>query len=363
MVKLTTCAGIIVLIAAAVKVRLSMLSQGLHVSPKDLSGREYLITGGTSGLGMWHARRLYEMNANVVIAARNLPKAEKIVQEMRAGIKSKGTIEVAPAPLDLASLDSVRKFAEAWISSGRKLHVLVNNAAELGPNAGEGGPLFTSDGFERCFQINYLSHFLLTELLLPVLKQNAPSRIVHVSAKAHEWADLKFDNDMQVKDKDVYEKRASGPMSNLMGSYADSKLLQIMHSAHLGRRLVGTGVATHSLHPAIVATNLMSTATKSGTKDFMKIVIEYLFLKGFGRLIGFTQSEDDAVNTQLHVSIADALAAPTTPRYYSPLSAPLENCGKAAEDCGVDEVSPTASDTDLQDRVYKESCRLAGIQP
>lgn len=333
----------------------------MRVTPQDLSGRVYLITGATSGLGLWHATRLVEMNASVVIAARNGSKAWSLAKKIRSAAAAQGaigTLEVAEAKLDLASLDSVRAFAKYWEESGRPLHVLVNNAAELGPVAGQNGPVITADGFERCFEINYLSHLLLTELLLPTLRKSAPARVVHVSAKAHEWGRVDLDGGLWVKNSTDYDSRSGPPMGNLMGTYADSKLMQIMYSQLLGRRLQGSGVASHSLHPAITETNL----AHSMHSDLLSKAFSFFFLKVAGRIIGMTHTEAEAVMTQLHVSIAPALGHPAAPRYFSPEAAPLEACGRAPEDCGVEAISDVASDEALQQKLWEASRRLVGLE-
>ena len=140
---------------------------------------------------------------------------------------------------DFASLDSVRSLAREFNERYDSLHVLVNNAgvARVMRSA-------TVDGFETTFQINYLSHFLLTNLLLGLLKRSAPSRIVNVSSVAHYGGYIDFDN-LQMKDG-----------YGVMRAYSQTKLALVLFTYELSRRLEGTGVTANVLHPGTVATNI-----------------------------------------------------------------------------------------------------------
>eukprot|EP01062_Namystynia_karyoxenos_P046897 TRINITY_DN35279_c0_g1_i1.p1 TRINITY_DN35279_c0_g1~~TRINITY_DN35279_c0_g1_i1.p1 ORF type:complete len:211 (+),score=70.00 TRINITY_DN35279_c0_g1_i1:572-1204(+) len=208
---------------------------------------------------------------------------------------------------------------------------------------------------ERCFQINYLSHFLLTELLLPSLEKGAAPRVVHVSAKGHLWGVLDFASDLQVRNSTEYDRRAGGVLGNLMGTYADSKLMQIMYSNRLGRQ---GAVSSHALHPAVAKTGIVSTRGRPLTmfEEWMQVVV----YKVLGPLLGFVLDQDKAVLTQLHVSVSPHLQG-AAPRYYSPEAAPLEDCGRAPEDCGTEETLPAAGDEALQEELYRASRRLAGL--
>jgi len=136
---------------------------------------------------------------------------------------------------DLSFLQSVRKLAADFISSHERLHLLVNNAGVL---FGKRTP--TPDGLETTFEVNYLSHFLLTNLLLDLLKKSAPSRIINVSSDSHFPGKINFDDLQQ-------EKRYSASKA-----YSQSKLAQILFTHELSRRLQGTGVTVNSVTPGTV---------------------------------------------------------------------------------------------------------------
>ncbi|HMD78714.1 MAG TPA: SDR family NAD(P)-dependent oxidoreductase, partial [Nitrososphaerales archaeon] len=134
-----------------------------------MSGKVCMVTGASSGIGGATTEALAEMGATVVMVCRNSAKGERDQSEIRA--KTGGSVELLLA--DFASLDSVRRLAEEFAKTHDSLQVLVNNAGRVGLRRS-----VTADGFEATFQVNYLSHFLLTRLLLDSLKKGAPSRIV-----------------------------------------------------------------------------------------------------------------------------------------------------------------------------------------
>ena len=140
---------------------------------------------------------------------------------------------------DLASLDSVRALAKEFLVKHDSLHVLVNNAGGVKMTRS-----VTADGFETTFQVDYLSHFLLTNLLLDVLKKSAPSRIINISSASHYRGHLNFD--------DLQMKKGYG----VMKAYSQAKLAQVLFTYELSRRLEGTGVTVNALHPGAVATNI-----------------------------------------------------------------------------------------------------------
>ncbi|CAE7483492.1 RDH14 [Symbiodinium pilosum] len=313
-----------------------------------MRGKTVLITGATSGLGLWQAEVLASWNASLVLPVRDLKKGQALLQRFSQDFPA------APAPvimeMDLASLQSVKDFAEQYTGP---VDVLVHNAAVLGT----GELIRTEDGFEECLQVNYLSSFLLTHLLLPRLEQSAAGRIVHVSAKAHEWGNISTTDLRSRKVLDLdFPKRRLRMMGNLGGSYADSKLAQVLFSNALARRLP-PNVVTHALHPAIVPTGLLRQADFSPTQKFLHDNL----MQPMSRWVGFMQSEEDAPKTQIHVSTHPAIQD-VTGRYYSPLSPPLTDCGQKAEYCGLAGISDAAADRFLQEDLFEASCDLLGLE-
>jgi NAD(P)-dependent dehydrogenase (short-subunit alcohol dehydrogenase family) len=200
-----------------------------------LGGKVVLITGGTSGIGKAAATALAGMGATVVITGRNEERGKRALQEIREESGNDG-VELILA--DLTVQDEVRRLAEELRERHNQLEVLVNNAGLVLSERTE-----TPDGIETQLAINHLAPFLLTNLLLDLLKESAPSRIVTVSSDAHRWAKIDLD-DLQSR------KRYRG-----MQVYGKTKLANIMFTYELAERLEGTGVTANCMHPGGVNTN------------------------------------------------------------------------------------------------------------
>ena len=187
-----------------------------------------LVTGATDGLGRRVAQELAAKGATVLLHGRSPERLEATLEELRSRV---GSEKAASYLADLSSLSAVRDLAERILSEHARLDVLVNNAGVISPDRKE-----SEDGYELTFAINYLSHFLLTRLLLPLLRGSAPARVVNVSSAGQSPID--FD--------DVMLERGYGAMR----AYSQSKLAQIMFTFELAERLSGTDVSTNALHPA-----------------------------------------------------------------------------------------------------------------
>ena len=228
----------------------------MEPSKVDMTGKVCLITGGNSGIGKATALALAKLNASVVIVSRNKDKGEATIIE----IKSKsGNRNVDAMTADLSSQDSVRELAHDFKGRYKKLHVLINNAGIFLPKR-----IQTVDGLETTFVTNHLGHFLLTNLLLDVLKANAPSRIINITSSAHRGTEMNFD-DLQA------EKKYSG-----YHAYSQSKLANVLFTYQLAKRLEGTGITVNCLHPGVVrtgfgkdVTGLMSILVRVGSPFMM----------------------------------------------------------------------------------------------
>jgi NAD(P)-dependent dehydrogenase (short-subunit alcohol dehydrogenase family) len=204
-----------------------------------MSGKVCMVTGANSGIGRATAEQLAMMGASVVMVCRNRSKGERTLSEIRN--KTGGSVELLLA--DFASLDSVRRLVEQFTKTHDSLQVLVNNAGLAKVRR-----TVTGDGFETTFQVNYLSHFLLTRLLLDILKKGAPSRVVNVSSVSHYGGSMPLD--------DLQLEKGYG----VMKAYSLSKLALVLFTHELSRRLSGTGVTANCLHPGAVATNIWGNA-------------------------------------------------------------------------------------------------------
>ena len=207
----------------------------------SMTGRVCIVTGANSGIGKAIVRRLASLDATVVMACRSLERGEAARRELDAVT---GNPKLAVLRVDLASLRSVRAFAEAFASRYPKLHVLVNNAGIYTSRR-----VLTEDGVESTFQTNHLGHFLLTNLLLDTIRASAPSRIVNVASQASRMGTVRFD--------DLNGERRWGGMA----AYAQSKLANVLFTVELARRLDGAGVVANAMHPGVVRT---AWASKGG---------------------------------------------------------------------------------------------------
>jgi NAD(P)-dependent dehydrogenase (short-subunit alcohol dehydrogenase family) len=195
-----------------------------------LGGKTALVTGSTDGVGRLVARRLAEAGARVLVHGRNRERGERVVAEIE---EAGGAAAFLAA--DLASLAEVRGLAEAVRQSTDRLDLLVNNA---GIGTGGAGALrqTSADGHELRFAVNYLAGFLLTRLLLPLIRSSAPARIVNVASAGQQAIDF----------GDLMLTRAySGTRA-----YCQSKLVQIIFTIDLADELRGCGVTVNALHPA-----------------------------------------------------------------------------------------------------------------
>ena len=206
----------------------------------DLSGKVTIITGANSGIGFETAKALVEKNATVVMACRNLEKAEAAAQEIRQEVSNAG-LEIIQ--LDLADLASVRNFAETFKSTYISLDLLINNAGVMIPPFTR-----TKDGFELQFGANHLGHFALTGLLLDCILKTPKARIINVSSSVHRMGSGTIDFDNLNAEKGYRAATA----------YAQSKLANLLFTLELNNQLetTGTDVIAVAAHPGWTVTGL-----------------------------------------------------------------------------------------------------------
>src|SRR2546427_10260892 len=246
----------------------------------NIEDRVLLVTGANSGIGKATALGLARLGGTVVMACRSATRGEAARQDI---VRDSGNSKVYLEIVDLASEDSTRSFAEEFKRKYRRLDVLINNAGVYTPHRE-----VTPDGLERTFEVNYLSGFLLTHLLLDLLKKSAPSRIVNVSSSAHSGGTIHFD-DLQG------ERRYGG-----FGAYGQSKLAQILFTPELARRLQGTGVTVNACHPGVIRTNLGIGGASAGVR-FVRV---------------FLKSPEKGAETPIYLSISPDVAG-VTGKYFA----------------------------------------------
>ncbi|MBN2378932.1 SDR family oxidoreductase [candidate division WOR-3 bacterium] len=202
-----------------------------------MHGKIALVTGATSGLGKATAFEMARLGAMVILVGRSKEKCEATVDHIK---KETGNDGVGYMVADLSVQREVRKVSQDFTSRHNRLHVLVNNVGGFFNTRFE-----TEDGFELTFALNYLSHFLLTDLLLDVLKASSPARIINVSSGIHaRERRMPFDDLQTAKGYKGFK------------AYGRSKLANILFTYELARRLEGTGVTVNVVNPGFTATGL-----------------------------------------------------------------------------------------------------------
>ena len=275
-----------------------------------MGDRVFLVTGANSGIGKATALGLARLGGTIVMACRSAKRGEAARQDI---VRDSGNSKVYLEIVDLASEDSTRSFAEEFTRKYPRLDVLINNAGVYKSHRE-----VTPDGLERTFEVNYLSGFLLTHLLLDLLKKSAPSRIVNVSSSAHSGGTIHF-GDLQG------EQRYGG-----FGAYGQSKLAQILFTQELARRLQGTRVTVNACHPGVIRTNL----GMGGTSAVVRFV--RMFFKG----------PEKGAETPIYLSVSPEVAGVT---------------GKYFANKHLREPSRAAQDPDVARRLFDVSAELAHV--
>ena len=279
-----------------------------------MHGKTVLITGGNAGIGKHTAIGLARKGAQVTIISRDLEKGSAAVSEIQS-VSGNENVDMLQA--DLGSFKSVRDLGARVQEKYPTLDVLINNAGAFFTEYQE-----TEDGFERQWQINHLSGFLLTNLLLDNLKKSPQGRIVNVSSKGHYKGFLYF------KDLNRSKKYIG------LAAYAQSKLANVVFANDLTRRLAGTKVTANSLHPGVVKTAIGDKNNNSWVGLAWKI----------GKL--FMITEEEGARTSIHVASNPKLNG-TSGRYF--------------DNCRQKEPNPYAKDERLMDKLWEISAVQTGL--
>jgi retinol dehydrogenase 12 len=283
----------------------------------NLKGKAAIVTGGNSGIGKETAAALAGMNAHVIVAARNPAKAAAAVTELRDRAPD-ATIE--HLPLDLASFASVRAFADTFNDRFDRCDVLVNNA---------GGVLrkrtMTEDGHETQFQVNHLSHFLLTALLRARIDAAPAGRVINVSSMGHSYARGGLDFD----DLDFERRKYRGFLV-----YCHTKLANVLFTRELAQRLDGKRVTANAVHPGWVASNF-------GREGDMGPLLGV----GFVLQKPFAISSEAGARTSVYLASSPDVAGVTGQYFYK---------------CRVTKPSKAALDDAAAERLWDVSAQLTG---
>jgi len=251
-----------------------------------MDGRVVVITGANTGIGKDTANELYKRGATVVVLCRSEERAAEAVDWIKEDSKdSDGSIRFEKC--NLGSVESVKKCAEKLNESLDKIDILVNNA---GVYWGKDERATTEDGFELTFAVNHLGHFLLTELVLPLLKKSAETgytpRIINVSSAAYEAGKMNWD------DLNAEKRSFSG-----FRTYSNSKLANVLHAKELAKRAGDTGIVAFSVHPGFVKTDIGRNNEGSCIRGFVKIA-------GF---IGLQLTSSQGAQTTLYCCLDDSI--------------------------------------------------------
>jgi len=280
----------------------------------DMTGRVCVITGANRGIGQATAEELGRLGATLVLVSRRREDGD----EVSAAIAKVGT---GPAPevveADLSSQAAVHAAAGEIRARHPAVHVLINNAATVPPER-----LVTVDGLEMQLAVNHLAPFLLTHLLLPALRAGAPSRVITVSSTTHHGALVDFDDFQSERDYESAEV------------YAVTKLMNVLFSSELARRLHGSGVIANCLHPGAVATKLLA--------DYMRVP-----LVGGVLAHTFGASPEQGADSVVYLAAAPEVA---------------EVSGKYFNNRREIRSSPASYDEATARRLWEVSERLTGIR-
>jgi len=272
----------------------------LPAGVQAVQGSTVIVTGASAGIGEETAFQLAVLGASVVCAVRNVVKGEAAVANMRKRAGSAGAaLSLRVLRLDTSELSSVPAFVEAFQEESKSadlppLRYLINNA---GIATYPEGKTTSSQGHDLIFDTNHLGHFALTNALLPILRENSPSRIVLISSDSHYNPAVTEESLSSVEKLQaavVVPKQSMG-LIGTMKVYGDSKLLNVLHAQALHARETANGVTTTVLHPG----NAITTSIFDTAGAFVRFMFKYV-------IAVFTKSVNQGTSTTMYCTLADA---------------------------------------------------------
>ncbi|KAL6629713.1 hypothetical protein ACP70R_029478 [Stipagrostis hirtigluma subsp. patula] len=314
------------------RIAASHLANPLELPPLD--GVSIIVTGATSGIGLEIARQLAQAGAHVVMAVRRPKVAQELIQKWQNENSETGRpLNAEVMELDLLSLDSVVKFADAWNARMAPLHVLINNAGIF--SIGE-PQRFSKDGHEEHMQVNHLAPALLAMLLIPSLLRGSPSRIVNVNSIMHT---VGF-----VDAEDMNMRSGKRKYKSWLG-YSNSKLAQVKFSSMLHKRIPAeAGINVICVSPGIVDTNV--------ARDLPKTVVAAYHLIPY-----FIFDAQEGSRSTLF-----AASDPQVPEYCEMLkSEDWPVCACISYDCNPMNASEEAHNLETSQQVWEKTLEMIGL--
>ncbi len=296
---------------------------GVKYKQKDLTGKVYIVTGSNTGIGYQTALELVRMGATVVMACRSKDKAEEAMKRIIETVKC-APERIIFRKLDLCGFDSVKKFVRDFKELKLGLDGLINNAGMMSAERKQ-----TMDGYEMVFTANHLSHFLLTNLLLPDLEKSN-GRVVNVTSSLHKLA-KKYDFDDIMSEKNY----------NIWSNYSQSKLANILFTQELQERLDSkkSKVICNSVHPGCVMTEV------TRDMDYWMRLGDYLATP---IMILLRKTASQGAYCSIHCAIADSIETNGHKGLYFMHCAPTK-------------VGPGANDSVARKRLWEESEKITGL--
>jgi light-dependent protochlorophyllide reductase len=306
---------------------------------KDLTNKTYIVTGANSGVGFETTKQLVKQGAHVVMACRR-PEAGEEAQRKLNGLKGRSEV----LRCDLSDLQSVRDFVAQFRSNHKSLDGLVCNAGMVNM---ENKPKYTKHGFEYTWSASYFGHFLLTELLLDMLKTTPGSRMAIVSSVVHAGSPKKRP---KVHLEDLHHKNRK---YNNFEAYGEAKVAVILYAKELAERLNGTGVTTYSIHPGWARSNFGSGG------GFLTSML-FSILKPVFTLLNFSDSSWESAQTSLHCILSDD-APKHSGAYFSQHSILYRDkeCRKGG--WPMETPNPNARDMDTAKKLVEMTRPLVGL--
>ncbi|GJQ85712.1 hypothetical protein Trydic_g13402 [Trypoxylus dichotomus] len=261
------CYALLLLLVCLVLIKIFLrLTSGISKSNTCLVGKTVLITGGNSGLGFQTALALAGRGARIIIADK-----DDATESIRTIIEETNNNNLIYKYIDLSSLSSIRRFAKELNAEESRLDILINNAG-----VGSAMDKYTEDGLYLHMQVNHFGPFLLSHLLIDLLKKSSPSRIIFVSSL------LAFLNNLTVENLNSYPKKGFYFCSQLL-QYGNSKLMNAITANILGEKLRGSGVTTYSVHPGVVNTNIFTRFGGRNSFYLFKVFLYNMVLPVYGK--------------------------------------------------------------------------------